>query len=111
MLDMGHKVVASGLILGTAYLAYQMGSGVYQIRKRRMEWEVEHPEEMAAFVAKQKADKEAEKERKERERVEKTALLKAKLAEEESAKQVQQQQQEHLDQHASAVSATGQQQS
>ena len=52
---------------------------------------------MEAFVAKQKADKEAEKEKKERDRAEKTVILKAKLAEEERMKHEQQQPQ--LEQH------------
>ena len=50
---------------------------------------------MAAFVAKQKADKEAEKEKKEREREEKTVLLKAKLAEEDAIKHQRQQMEQH----------------
>ena len=75
------------------------------IRKRRIEWEAAHPEEVAAFVAKQKADKEAEKENKERERVEKTALLRAKLAEEDAIKQQRQQLEQHS---AGAVGAVQQ---
>ena len=30
LLDVGHRVLVSALILGTGYLAYQMASGVYQ---------------------------------------------------------------------------------
>ena len=78
---------------------------MFSIRKRRIAWEAEHPEEVEAFVAKQKADKEAEKEKKERDRAEKTAILKAKLAEEEAIKQQQQ-----LEEHNNTVQAATEQQ-
>ena len=58
-----------------------------RVRTRRVEWESAHPEEVAAFYAKAKADKEnAKLQRLENDRV-RTALLQQKLAEEsESAK-------------------------
>ena len=58
-----------------------------RLRHRRVVYETEHPAEGAAFVAQQKADKEAEAEKKQRDKVERTALLKAKLAEENRLKQ------------------------
>ena len=76
------------------------------MRKRRIEWEAAHPEEVEAIKAKQKADKEAEKEMKERERVEKTAILKAKLAEEDVIKH---QQQIEAEQHTGPAQVASQQ--